>query len=69
MLESALGRRHGYELVGRARLTNDALIAASALSLGATIVTGNAADFALLQEYLAVPLASSAALTERIGPG
>jgi predicted nucleic acid-binding protein len=49
-----VGRRYDYELVGRARLTNDALILASALRIGATLVTRNLGDFALLREHLAV---------------
>jgi predicted nucleic acid-binding protein len=48
-----VGRRHGYEEVGRARLTNDALILATALRIGAALVTGNAGDFALLRQHLA----------------
>jgi predicted nucleic acid-binding protein len=53
-----IGRRHGYELVGRARLTNDALILATALRIGATLVTRNADDFKLLREHLAVTIAA-----------
>ncbi|MBI2918586.1 MAG: type II toxin-antitoxin system VapC family toxin [Chloroflexi bacterium] len=49
-----LGRERGYELVRRARLTNDALIAAAAFRTGATIITRNAEDFALLRPYLPV---------------
>lgn len=49
-----LGRRHGYDLVGRTRLTNDALIMATALRIGATVVTRNAGDFARLRDYLDV---------------
>jgi predicted nucleic acid-binding protein len=35
-----------------APLTNDALILATALRIGATLVTGNAGDFALLRQHL-----------------
>lgn len=47
-----VGRQHSYEQVGRARLTNDALIAAMALRIGATILTRNSADFALLHDHI-----------------
>ena len=47
-----VGQKHGYELVGRSRLTNDALIAATASRLGATIVTRNSRDFELLRGSL-----------------
>ena len=53
-----IGRRDGYELVGRARLTNDALITATALRLGATVVTRNLDDFARLQEQMVVAVVS-----------
>lgn len=39
----------GFEDIGRARLTNDALIASSAARLGAVLVTRNARDFHLLE--------------------
>ena len=39
---------HGHERIGRARLTNDALIAMSAARQGITVVTANVKDFALL---------------------
>ncbi len=47
-----VGQHVGYEQVRKARLTNDALIAATALRLGATILTRNAGDFAVLHDYL-----------------
>ena len=47
-----VAQRHGFEQVRRARLTNDALILASGLRLGATILTRNADDFALLRGHL-----------------
>jgi predicted nucleic acid-binding protein len=49
-----VGRRYDDELVGRARLTNDALILASAFRLGATLVTRNVGDFTLLREHMDV---------------
>jgi predicted nucleic acid-binding protein len=48
---SRLANRYGYEQIGRARLTNDALIAMSAARLGITILTANARDFARLSEF------------------
>lgn len=46
-----LGEKYGFDLVGRSRLTNDALIALSAASLGLTIITRNGADYALINEF------------------
>jgi predicted nucleic acid-binding protein len=46
-----VGERYGYEQVGRARLTNDALIAMSAARCGFTILTLNAADFKKIAEF------------------
>ena len=43
-----MGSLYGYEQVGRARLTNDAVIAASAGRRGFTILTANQRDFARL---------------------
>lgn len=48
---SRLGRKYGYERIGQARLTNDALIAMSASRTGITIFTANSRDFALLSEF------------------
>jgi len=48
-----LAMKHGYEQIGRGRLTNDALIATSAGRLGITVVTANARDFARLAEFQA----------------
>jgi predicted nucleic acid-binding protein len=42
---------YGYERIGRARLTNDALIAMSAARHGITIITANQRDFARLAEF------------------
>jgi predicted nucleic acid-binding protein len=46
-----LAARHGYEQIGRGRLTNDALIATSAGRVGITVITANARDFARLAEF------------------
>jgi predicted nucleic acid-binding protein len=40
----------GYERIGQARLTNDALIAMSAARVGITVVTTNDQDFARLAQ-------------------
>jgi len=48
---ASVAQRHGYEKIGRTRLTNDALIATSASRNGITLVTANARDFALLAEF------------------
>lgn len=46
-----LAERHGYEQIGRGRLTNDALIATSAGRFGISVITANARDFARLAEF------------------
>ena len=46
-----LAARHGYEQIGKGRLTNDALIAMSAGRLGITVITANARDFGRLAEF------------------
>jgi len=48
---ASLAKRYGYERIGRARLTNDALIAASAARLGIAVITANARDFDKLAEF------------------
>ena len=50
-LLARLGGEYGYEQVGRARLTNDALIAVSASRQGMTILTANERDFARLNRF------------------
>jgi predicted nucleic acid-binding protein len=42
--------KYDYEQIGKARLTNDALIAMSAGRLGITVITANARDFGKLAE-------------------
>ena len=46
-----LGAKYGYERIGRARLTNDALIAASAGRAGVEVITANERDFVRLAEF------------------
>ena len=45
-----VGAKYGYEEIGRARLTNDALIAMSAARNGFTVLTKNATDFRRIAE-------------------
>jgi len=44
---AAVGQRLGYERIGRSRLSNDALIAASAARMGICVITANRGDFAV----------------------
>ncbi len=46
-----VGAKYGYEEVGRARLTNDALIAMTAARHGFTVLTKNATDFRRIAEF------------------
>jgi predicted nucleic acid-binding protein len=46
-----LAAAYGYERIGQARLTNDALIAMSAARQGITVITANARDFARLAQF------------------
>jgi predicted nucleic acid-binding protein len=46
-----LAQKYGYERIGQARLTNDALIATSAARTGITVLTINQRDFARLAEF------------------
>lgn len=46
-----LAQRHGYEQIGRGRLSNDALIAASASRTGILVLTANQRDFVRLAEF------------------
>lgn len=46
-----LAEKYGYEQIGRGRLTNDALIAASAARTGIRVLTANGRDFARLAEF------------------
>ena len=49
-----VAEKYGFEKIGRARLTNDALIAASAGRTGITVLTFNERDFARLAEFCPV---------------
>ena len=46
-----LAAEFGYEQIGRARLTNDALITMSAARQGITVVSANERDFARLARF------------------
>ena len=46
-----IGAKYGFERIGQGRLTNDALIAASAARCGVTVLTANARDFERLAEF------------------
>ena len=48
---SKIGQKYGFNLVGKARLTNDAVIAMSVASHGFTIQTKNPGDFHLIAEF------------------
>ena len=48
---SHVGRKHGFETVRRARMTNDCLIAMTAARCGLTVITHNAADFQIIAEF------------------
>lgn len=48
---SRMAEKYGCEQIGRARLTNDALIATSAAHAGITVVTVNQRDFTRLAEF------------------
>jgi predicted nucleic acid-binding protein len=45
-----LAARYGYEQIGKARLTNDALLAMSAGRRGFTVITANERDFGRLAQ-------------------
>jgi predicted nucleic acid-binding protein len=47
-----LAAKYHFEQIGRGRLTNDALIAASAGQLGIRVITANQRDFSKLAEFL-----------------
>jgi predicted nucleic acid-binding protein len=46
-----IGEKYGYEEVGRARMTNDALIAMSASRNGVTVLTVNDDDYRIIAEF------------------
>jgi predicted nucleic acid-binding protein len=51
MALARLAAKYGYERIGRARLSNDALIAMGAARLDLTLLTANQRDFARLAEF------------------
>lgn len=48
---SKVGQKYGFNLVGKARMTNDAVIAMSVASHGLTVQTKNPGDFQLIAEF------------------
>jgi predicted nucleic acid-binding protein len=48
-----LAAKYHYERIGQGRLTNDALIAMSAVRLGIRVITANERDFSRLAEFRA----------------
>lgn len=48
---SKLGSKYGFELVGRARMINDALIVTSAARSGLIVLTGNPSDYQRIAEF------------------
>jgi predicted nucleic acid-binding protein len=48
---SCIGEKYGYEVVRRARMTNDALIAISAARRGIAVLTVNENDYARIAEF------------------
>ncbi len=46
-----IGEKYGFDKVGKARLTNDAVLAMSAARTGLKLLTVNAKDFQLISEF------------------
>ena len=46
-----IGQKYGFEKIGKARLTNDTLLAMSVARNGHTLLTINKKDFALISEF------------------
>lgn len=46
-----IGRKYGFDQIGRARLTNDTLIAVSAARMGIRVLTANPKDFNRVAEF------------------
>ncbi|MGH9898766.1 MAG: type II toxin-antitoxin system VapC family toxin [Pyrinomonadaceae bacterium] len=46
-----IGEKHGYEKIGKARMTNDVLIGTSAARQGILLLTVNNRDFKLIAEF------------------
>jgi predicted nucleic acid-binding protein len=51
---AGIAEKHGYEKIGQARMTNDALIATSAARSGIRVLTINPRDFDLLARFCPV---------------
>ena len=49
-----IGEKYGFEKIGKARMTNDALMGASASRKGISVITKNARDFQLISEFCAL---------------
>lgn len=50
-LMNKIGEKYGFEKIGKARLTNDVLIAMSAARTGLSILTTNTKDFKRIAEF------------------
>jgi predicted nucleic acid-binding protein len=48
---SNVGKKYGYDLISKSRMTNDALIAMSVANRGFTVFTKNANDFQKISEF------------------
>ena len=46
-----IGEKYGFDKVGKARLTNDTLLATSVARIGLKLFTANAKDFQLISEF------------------
>lgn len=46
-----IGEKYGFDKVGKARLTNDTLLATSVARTGMKLLTANAKDFRLISEF------------------
>jgi predicted nucleic acid-binding protein len=46
-----IGEKYGFDKVGKARLTNDTLLAMSVARMGLKLLTANAKDFRLIGEF------------------
>ena len=46
-----IGEKYGFDKVGKARLTNDTLLAMSVARIGLKLLTANAKDFHLISEF------------------
>lgn len=46
-----IGEKYGFEKIGKARLTNDILLATSVARMGFKLLTANAKDFQIIAEF------------------